>query len=193
MIAGPTAQPLANVAVGGMAATLLWTARTTVFGGDDRSVPFLLKVFLKLNAGVGLGRFAIGVLGMPTDHERKRMRHRGDGASSDVGLRIDVPSTTEPPDAGIAVGIGRFRHVEDALDFSRLTCLDGDRQTEHSLRTGLDPAAIDPRLNQPPPRTLERLNMSELMCHVPHDSSLLLCCRDSLAFCLVIGRKRHWR
>ena len=56
--------------------------------GQRRSVPFFLIVFLKLNAGVGSGHFAICVLGMPTDHERVRMRRSADGAGSRVGLRI---------------------------------------------------------------------------------------------------------
>jgi hypothetical protein len=33
---------------------------------------------------------------------------------------------------------------------------------------GFNSTGINPRLNQPAPRTLERLDMGELVSHVPH-------------------------
>jgi hypothetical protein len=54
------------------------------------------------------------------------------------------------PKAGMAVGIGSFRHVDDLLDFRRLTLLDDDRQPENSMRMSLDSAGIDPRLGATP-------------------------------------------
>jgi hypothetical protein len=103
-----------------------------------------LEAFLKLNAGLDLGHVAIGILGMPTEHERVRMRRDANDAGS-VGMRIDMPLACPLPEARMAVGIGRFHDVDDALDFRRLTCLDGDRQSENPMSVGLDPAGIDPR------------------------------------------------
>jgi hypothetical protein len=130
--------------------------------------------FLKLNAGVGLGRVAICVRGMPTEIERVRTRRNAVGAGSRFRSRIGGPPGSPVPNPGIAVRIRKFRYVEDALDFGRLTALGGDCKIENSARAGLDPDRIDPHLNQPPPRTLKRLDVSELMCHVPHDLSSLL-------------------
>ena len=69
------------------------------------------------------------------------------------------------------------------LNLGRLTRLDGHRQSENPLRTGLDPTGIDPRLNQPAPGTLERLDMGELMGHVSHRSI-----PPPLSFRLLAGR-----
>jgi hypothetical protein len=110
------------------------------------------------------------------------MGHVADTARRRVGTRIDAPPACDSPTAGVVVGIGRFRHVNNQLDFRRLILLDSDGETEDALRASLDPSAIDSRLNHPPPRTLERLYMSELMCHVPHDLPLFSEIRDCQVF-----------
>ena len=83
-----------------------------------------------------------------------------------VGLGMNVSLVGQVKDAGIAVGIGGFSHVDDTLNLGRLARLDGHRQSQNPLGMGLDPTGIDPRLNQPSLRTLERLDMGELMGHV---------------------------
>ena len=83
--------------------------------GTDPFISRFPVVFLKA-LGVGLGDFAIGVLGPPTDHERLRMRGCSPAAVAVLGLGIDVPLAGQVPDAGIAVGIGRFRRVDDLLE-----------------------------------------------------------------------------
>ena len=91
-----------------------------------------------------------------------RERHRtlspwksaGNIRSQSVPFFLKATLTVQLPDAGIAVGIGRFRHVDDALDFRRLAGLDGHGQKEDSAaggpRYGWDRFPLEPTTGSRP-------------------------------------------
>ena len=118
---------------------------------DLHSFSVGLEIDLTRDICIGLRYLTIRVLRVPRNDERLCTALTGTRGGCRVDLGMNMPLASQVPDAGIAVGIGGFRRIDNLLNLGRLTRLDGHRQSENPLGTGLDATGIDPRLNQPAP------------------------------------------